>query len=110
MKPMMKCGHAANATTIINGISIPCCVICAAIAPGAYEVQDSVPDLQGRMASCSYKGSCRERHGRYRDTIYGTFDETTGHAFAPSSTDLPFFEHSPKEQFDLYFCGCLGWD
>lgn len=109
-KPMMKCGHAANTTTKVNDVTVPCCVICFPHRPDAIEIQEMLPDLTGRMASCYYRGSCKERHARYRDTIYGNFDEKTGHAFAPSSTDLPFFKHRPDQQYDYYFCGCFGWD
>ena len=28
----------------------------------------------------------------------------------PSSSDLWFFEHRPDEEYDLYYCGCWGWD
>jgi len=83
VKPMMKCGHAANAEDE-NGN--PVCVICAGITPDAYVVAE-MPDLSGRRAKCVY---CERK--------------------VQSSTDLPFFEYRPNEEFDIYYCGCYGWD
>jgi hypothetical protein len=83
MKPMMKCGHAANATTEGK----PCCVICAGIVPGAYEIAEAQPDLSGRKAKCCYCSS-----------------------LADSSSDLAFFAHTPDKATDNYYCGCLGWN
>ncbi len=119
--PMMKCGHAANAT---NGHDQPSCAICVGLTPNADLVVDA-PDLTGRIAKCS-----------------------CGNA-QPSSTKLPFFEycgpgsptatnickcgyaavaHTPEVmarnkglkctnfeprgplQFDRQYCGCRGWD
>jgi len=80
-KPMMKCGHAANATT--NGK--PCCVICSP-SNGWDEVDTSI-DIQGRQAKC---GSCNSTK--------------------PSSTSLAFFEHRPDKPLDSYYCGCKGWN
>jgi hypothetical protein len=114
-KPMMQCGHAANATAQGG----PCCAICAPDT-AAYLPCDA-PNLAGRQARCSYK--CK---------------------VVPSSTALPFFEylgpgsaaarercktcsyfeaahrpgtlacdtfepHGPYE-YDRYYCGCRGWD
>lgn len=82
-KPMMKCGHAANAT---NGEGKPVCVICIGIKPGAIEV-DTTPSLAGRQAQCVY-------------------DKT----ICPSDSELPFFESTPDKPFDSFYCGCRGWD
>ena len=27
-----------------------------------------------------------------------------------SRPNLPFFEYSPDKEYDLYYCGCYGWD
>jgi len=81
---LMKCGHAANAH---KPTGEPVCAICAGITPKAEEVADE-PDLTGRMAHCSY--------GK--------------HAIRPSSTDLAFFEHRPDCEYDVYYCGCFGWN
>lgn len=88
-KPMMKCGHAANASVGEK----PVCAICIGIVPGAEEVDDSPPNLKGRMAHCVYCGSMR-----------------------PSQMDLPFFEYGYMKQGvhdetkDSYYDGCRGWD
>lgn len=99
-KPMMKCGHAANAVLTSRGGKqfdppLPACVIC-----DCYEVDEEAPSLEGREARCT---SC-------------------GGAHKPSSPDLPFFEYlgpgskhwsikktGPKA-FDGYYCGCRGWN
>lgn len=93
--PMMKCGHAANAK---DEDGKPVCAICilqrlpddendpARIVVGA-------PNLEGRQAACVY------RHGKSKL-----------HGIVASSTELAFFEHCPDEQYDKYYCGCMGWD
>ena len=81
MTPMMKCGHAANATRKGK----PCCAICVGLTEnGAIPVE--TPPLEGRVAQCSCGNS------------------------KPSSLNLAFFEHRPKCQTDSYYCGCRGWD
>ena len=48
--------------------------------------------LAGRQASCSMIG-------------------TQGfHAIKVSSLDLAFFQYRPDEEYDFYYCGCIGWD
>ena len=87
-RPMMGCGHAANAHyTDSNGVEQPSCVICVGIVAGAKTVVET-PNLEGRMARCSY--------GAHKDV--------------PSSMKLAFFEHHPDQEFDRYYCGCYGWD
>ncbi len=83
--PLMKCGHAANAT---NGRGLPSCAICAGLTPDAEQIAET-PDLTGRMASC-FTQRCK--------------------SFVPSSLDLPFFEYRPDKAEDKFYCGCLGWD
>jgi len=80
-KMMMACGHSANATHEGK----PCCAICIGLNDDAERVIEA-PDLNGRMATCS----CGKK--------------------APSSTSLPFFEHCPTKEQDLYYCGCRGWN
>ena len=81
--PMMKCGHAANAT---DSDGKPSCAICIGIPPGAREINEHPPDLTGRMAECS----C--------------------HRKVASSTQLPFFEALPDKLCDRFYCGCRGWN
>ena len=91
-KPMMKCGHAANATS--HGS--PVCAICAGLTLDAEIIVDT-PDLTGRQARCG----C----GR----------------LVSSSVDLAFFEYlgpgsgsavktRGPQQYDRFYCGCRGWD
>ena len=47
-RPLMKCGHIANAFDSNNN---PCCAIC-----GCYEIADVDVDLEGRKAKCSECG------------------------------------------------------
>ena len=82
--PMMKCGHAANATNTENGKRV--CANCAGIVEGWDQIADP-PDLTGREALCPY---CKKR--------------------VPSTTELAFFEHRPDKEFDIYYCGCMGWN
>jgi hypothetical protein len=105
---MMKCGHASN--SVLSRVAgkevdppIPACVICDCFEPAAI-----VPDLTGRIALCVYRG-CKAEQARRRDTHYGEFGKD-GRSFAPSSVNLPFFEHRPDKPNDIYFCGCMGWD
>lgn len=93
--PMMKCGHAANATREGQ----PVCVICFGIVPGADVVDDSPPDLTGRFAICSY----------VRDASLGHSGKYAGRKDpVPSSPKLAFFQHHPDREFDEYYCGCWG--
>jgi hypothetical protein len=86
-KPIMKCGHTANATTTIDNETIHCCVICAGMTKENIILQDKQPDLKNRKAKCDY---CKKT--------------------AKSNANLPFFEHKPEQKYDSYYCGCFGWD
>lgn len=83
-KPLMKCGHTANAHDS-NGN--PVCVLCANIRDGWDEVEDKRPSLVGREARCAFCGRKTE-----------------------SEWDLPFFTYEPEQDYDEYYCGCRGWD
>ena len=93
----MKCGHTANATKKTDDGDIPVCLVCAGITPDAEIVADDLPDLTGRTARCNHFGQ-RVRHGK---TCKGQ---------APSRIDLAFFEHTPGKPYDVFYCGCWGWD
>ena len=82
--PMMQCGCAANAT---DGKGNPCCAVHVGLHPGADKVMETEPNLEGRTAKCTYCKNTR-----------------------PSSTALAFFEFKPTAAFDVYYCGCYGWD
>lgn len=82
-KPMMRCGHAANA----ESDGKPHCVMCHGIRPGFDEIDEAPPSLVGRKAKCAY---CKT-----------TLD---------SSPTLAFFESTPLLPNDQFYCGCRGWD
>ena len=88
--PMMKCGHAANASSEGQ----PVCAICWG-KPEAKEVDESPPSLEGRTAKCSYS--------RRRDGSPCTSEK-------PSDPSLPFFSHEKDKEHDRFYCGCWGWD
>jgi hypothetical protein len=104
----MKCGCAASGVATANkGVTfdppIPCCVLHNCI-----EVAEAAPDLSDRIARCTYR-SCKTYLAKYRDTHYGALRDD-GRSYAPSDLKLPFFKYKPDEEFDEYFCGCMGWD
>jgi hypothetical protein len=59
----------------------PCCVICSCI-----EVAKVIPDISNRTARC-YCGK----------TVKSNFN-------------LAFFEVRLNKNYDIFYCGCDGWD
>lgn len=94
--PMMRCGHAANATHVTPAGSQPSCVICTGITQlddgrdPALVIDDDPPDLNERTAVC--------------------LDRSGGHKPVVSSPSLAFFRHRPDHDTDEYYCGHAGWD
>jgi hypothetical protein len=87
MKPMMACGHTANASMKNqDGSETPCCVICVGITRDAI-TPVTMPNLTGRMMRCSY-----------------------GDKDKPSDPSAAFFAYRPDKLQDEYYCGCHGWD
>lgn len=79
----MKCGHTTSAT---NTEGKPVCPICAGITPNAYIIEENIPNLTGRIASCTFCGKKRE-----------------------SDFNLPFFEYRSDKDSDNWVCyRCLG--
>ncbi len=118
--PMMKCGHAAMATCARkDGITydppIPSCVICSCT-----EIDADAPDLTKRMARCDLYG--RTPKSRNHESNYGCKRGEPCNCERPSSPDLPFFEYlgpssnhwkvkkRGEQEFDGFYCGCMGWD
>lgn len=99
---MMKCGHAANAINAKTGK--PSCVICVGIHPGAETIDDAPPSLIGRKARCSYYNSMGGRNNE------GPCRGKTCKCEKDSSPNLAFFEYLPNKEFDMFYCGCFGWD
>jgi len=81
-KPMMKCGHRANAT---NGQGKDCCVICAPSKESSIVVDE--PDLSKRKCICP---QCK--------------------TIVPSNKAIAFFEYKPDKEMDTHYDGCRGWD
>ena len=56
------------------------------------------PALKGRIAKCENgsEGGTRWRHA--------------DGAPMPSRWTLPYFRNRPLQEFDVYYCGCSGWD
>lgn len=89
-KPMMACGHSANAVRVMSdGSRVPSCAICVGTNDDNLRVVEA-PDLTGRRARCGYFRSCGSEQ--------------------PASVDLWFFEHRPDREYDEYYCACRGTD
>lgn len=102
-KPMMKCGHAANAT---NSQGKPSCVICVGIHAGAEEIDGFPPVLKDRLARCVYYGKLT----RKCESNYGSKPNSLCDAEETSHPNLPFFEYKKDKEVDSFYCGCHGWD
>ena len=97
--PMMKCGHTAQGMSDDE----PVCVVCLP-SSAAREVAIT-PNLDGRMARCSYhKGGGEHQPGMPNRGWRATPQPV------PSRVGLPFFSYKPDEPEDSYYCGCWGWD
>lgn len=80
-RPVMKCGHVANATCEGK----PCCIICMP-NKDAFIVMEEESNYDGRSARCTECGK-----------------------IVNSNENLAFFKHTSSE-FDEYYCGCKGWN
>lgn len=125
-KPMMKCGHAANAVRVLlDGTTIPSCAICAPSASASI-VDDAPPDLTGRTAKCTcgasapsspalaffeYRGpgagraTCAVGDCIFLESVHQPINPHTGR---PGVTDHTFVART--YDFDSFYCGCRGWD
>lgn len=79
---LMTCGHTNNAMTSKGK---PICVICMCVKIS--KVVNNSNGLENRIAKCHY---CKHKK--------------------QSNWNLPYFKYCPKNNFDDYYCGCLGWD
>jgi len=75
--------------------------------PESREIADVQPDLTNRRARCFYHGknSTHKCQSHYR-----TQSKTICKAEEPSDVDLPFFEYKLDKEYDIFYCGCHGWD
>ncbi len=67
---------------------------------------EETPNLNGRRARCCYYNMRSPGHG----SNYGTRPGEVCRVEVDSSMDLPFFEYKEGSEFDLFYCGCRGWD
>lgn len=128
MKPMLSCGHAANAT---DGHGKPSCALCAGLLTST---PIAAPNLDGRLARCACKrtvpstldGSLAFFEFRGEGSRAAT--DTCGicgyaeRAHDPERT-LNHLHQSVVQlgkctgfvargafEYDSYYCGCRGWD
>lgn len=118
--PIMKCGHAANAT--YKGK--PCCVICFGITPGADEISETSPSLENRKAKCAH---CQNMKPSSEELPFFEFKgegshhavemctcgySKTAHEASGYCERGKCFEFTPRgpAEHDSYYCGCQGWD
>lgn len=119
---MMACGHAANATTVVDGQRVPSCAICAGIDPGATMIAPP-PDLTGRISRCTcgkeapsdsrmlaffeYRGpGSAVAADRCAVCHYAKVAHQPGHHDRICDT---FTAHGPFDT-DTHYCGHAGWD
>lgn len=101
-RPMMMCGHTANATTAGE----PCCAVC--LGPASRTINPNYkPPAEGRMMRCSY--ASRPEHAE-RHPGGGSERGRTFESVRPSNPQAAFFEARPDEAEDRFYCGCWGWD
>lgn len=104
-KPLMKCGHISSAKNLFTGD--PSCPICAGSTPFAEQQTNPDIDLSTRRARCKYFG---EINYSINESKYGCRKRHKCDCEANSSMDLPFFELQLMADFDIFYCGCKGWE
>lgn len=131
MKPMMACGHAANATN--SKTEEPCCAICVGIHEGAETVVPG-PDLTGRIAKCTcgrtrpsseklaffeYRGpgspvateTCKcGYHKKAHDPEYMKQNVPSNRETVIEQGKCKGFEPRGPMEYDSFYCGHSGWD
>jgi hypothetical protein len=104
--PMMICGHVANSTgkRPEDTEARPACVICS-----CFDVTTSPPDLAGRRARCYYFGKIIPK-SRYNANCCweGCVTGEPCKCEQPSSRLLWFFEYKPDQEYDTFYCACMG--
>lgn len=131
LMPMMKCGHAANAT---DSLGNPACAICVGLTPNANIIAGS-PDLTGRLAKCScgrttpsdlktcalfeYCGpgstqaaescKCGYNFVAHSSEYMARNVPSNRRTVVEQGKCTGFVARGPLE-FDRYYCGHAGWD
>ena len=94
----MKCGHVADSKDPVT--DKPLCSLCAGTNETCCVLDDPI-NLSVRRARCYYYGQ--------RNT-----SNRCGYAYCEcetkSSKDLPYFAVRLMEDFDVYYCGCRGFE
>lgn len=117
-KPMLACGHRANATSEGK----PACAICVGTHSGAM-IPVAAPDLTERTARCSCGTKQPSLNPRLAFFEYlgpespaalhrcrcGYYDSAHQPGERYQVKDHPFEPHGAYE-FDSYYCGHNGWD
>ena len=130
-KPMMKCGHTANAKRAVDQERnewIPACAICDCTE------QTEMPNLENRQAICCGKDSIRPSSDHEKLAFFefrgeGSKDavsickncryaliahdrkklaENQGKHHLKDVCDN--FQPQGPQKYDRYYCGCRGWD
>ncbi len=131
---LMKCGHTAQA--IVSKTKEPVCLICHGNPEAAVPVK-MLPDLSGRLAKCTMCGRKEKssidlpffeyrglgsRTSENQCHICGYFTKgkpLKNGKFCYHNSDKPIPNvciNKGKEckygifEYDLYYCGCRGWD
>ena len=92
MKYLMGCGHVTGTTLLKNGS--PVCPICYEIEKGYDEI---ICEASGTMGLEGRKAISPQTPVSFRKIV-------------DSSWDLPFFEHRPNEEYDVYYDGYYGFN
>lgn len=121
---MMKCGHSAQATKEVDGKRVPVCVICVGTVPSAEEVVElsDLPNLDDRLARClcgetipsSFDLAFFEFRGENSNSATNScecgFFETAHHITDRKGGWCDKFTSRGPDEFDIFYCGCRGWD
>ena len=118
-KVLMECGHVANGVDEDNN---PVCVICLGIHPGA-TIPKGVPDLKNRKAVCTdcrrtTKSSLDLPFFEYRGSGSAYANTTCKNCHKPKAWHMSdryktcdnFEPTEEGAEYDIYYCGCRGWN
>lgn len=128
-KPLMTCGHTAQGYRKMDDKTfVPCCVICGVITQ---VLREDKPDLSNRKAKCcsektikpssydlpffEYRGP-GSRVARLQcecGYMKKPHDNAIPHVLkhcANQNDGLALFRARGPFEYDLYYCGCRGWD
>lgn len=101
--PYLTCGHQANSMGRKAGSTVqqPACVIC-----GCFDVAEEQPDLEGRMARCTFYG----KRTRKNECNVCSKGDGICQCERPTSEAMAFKKLHPDKDHDEFYCGCHSWD